>query len=106
MSIEAYAFLLFRWYDFVCCPLFSRCKDNNSDYPLLYGSIVQSIASLLKAMSDLYVESSKYSRNVQTETDLLQVSASDSPTENFGPFERSRSGIGVFCVDTIEYCGG
>ncbi|GAB2269840.1 hypothetical protein Dimus_004758 [Dionaea muscipula] len=78
---------------FVCCPLFSRCKDDNSDYPLLYGSIVQSIESLLKAMSDLYVESSKYSRNVQTETDLLQLSASDSPAENLGPFERSRSGI-------------
>ncbi|KAL9265361.1 Serine/threonine-protein kinase ATM-like protein [Drosera capensis] len=78
---------------FVCCPLFSRCKDKDAACTVTYSSLIQSIERLLKAISYLYAKLSKDLNNLQSETDSLQLPDSNLAAEDSSPLKRSASGV-------------
>jgi len=87
---------------FICCPIFKKWRDQNDPDVFLYGSVVQSMEKLLKALAKLYEEYSECSRNFHSEMILQDLSASDISVQNSFPSDCNKSKIMDVELDVNE----
>lgn len=87
---------------FICCPIFMKWRDQNDLDVFLYGSVVQSMEKLLKALAKLYEEYSECARNFDSEMILQDLSASDISVQNSFPSDSNKSRIMDVELDVNE----
>lgn len=87
---------------FISCPIFTKGREQNNLDVFLYGSVVQSMERLLKALAKVYVEHSVCVRNFQSEVTLQDLSASDISVRDFRPPDSNKSRIIDMELDVNE----
>lgn len=86
---------------FICCPIFTKRREENNLDVFLYGSLVQSMERLLKALVKVYEEHS-IARNFQSDVSLQDLSASDNFVGDFLPSDSNKSRIMDMELDVNE----
>jgi ataxia telangiectasia mutated family protein len=87
---------------FICCPIFMKWRDQNDLDVFLYGSVVQSVEKLLKALAKLYKEYSERAKNFHSEMILQDLSSSDISVQNSFPSDSNKSRIMDLDLDVNE----
>ncbi|KAF5476799.1 hypothetical protein F2P56_003496 [Juglans regia] len=86
---------------FICCPIFTKRREENNLDVFLYGSLVQSMERLLKALAKVYEEHS-IARNFQSDVSLQDLSASDNFVRDFLASDSNKSRIMDMELDVNE----